>query len=341
MSNIKRKYYVIPIALCLIAAIAVITFYFSGSFSLSDRTEYVNIDSDDDLDSVTTKLSPIASSRSMAAFRILARHSGYHKNIRTGHYAIEPTKSAVSILRLLKNGHQTPIQLTIPESRTMEKLSVALSRRLMLDSITTATLLCDSTYLAQWGYDTATIASLFIPNTYEVYWNTSLDQLLKRMKREHDSFWNTSRRAKAEALGLSPLEVCTLASIIDEETANNAEKPMVAGMYLNRLKIRMPLQADPTIKFALRDFALRRIYHNMLLIDSPWNTYRYAGLPPGPIKIASVAAIDAVLNPVDHQYIYMCAKEDFSGTHNFARTYQEHLKNAARYTQALNQRGIK
>jgi UPF0755 protein len=142
-------------------------------------------------------------------------------------------------------------------------------------------------------------------------------------------------------MGLSPVQVTTLASIIDEETANNEEKPMIAGMYLNRLKQNMPLQADPTIKFALKRFELRRIYNSLLNTDSPYNTYKYPGLPPGPIRIPTVAGIDAVLNHVEHDYLYMCAKEDFSGTHNFARTYQEHLQNAERYSKALNERGIK
>ena len=164
---------------------------------------------------------------------------------------------------------------------------------------------------------------------------------MERLRKEHDHFWNGQRVAKATSLGLTENEVCTLASIIDEETANNGEKPMIAGMYLNRLKKGMPLQADPTVKFALKDFALRRIYHDMLNYNSPYNTYKNTGLPPGPIKIASVAGIDAVLNRVEHDYLYMCAKEDFSGTHNFASNYQDHLKNAARYAQALNDRGIK
>jgi UPF0755 protein len=161
------------------------------------------------------------------------------------------------------------------------------------------------------------------------------------MKKEHDKFWDKSRQAKATALGLNPNEVCTLASIIDEETSNNPEKPMIARMYLNRLKKGMPLQADPTVKFALKDFALKRIYHNMLNTDSPYNTYKNTGLPPGPIKVASVAGIDAVLNAPSHNYLYMCAKEDFSGTHNFASSYSEHLRNAAKYSKALNERGIK
>ncbi|MDE6646831.1 MAG: endolytic transglycosylase MltG, partial [Prevotella sp.] len=194
----------------------------------------------------------------------------------------------------------------------------------------------------QWlGYDTCTISAMFVPNTYDVYWNMSVDELLTRMQKEHDRFWQGDREAKAAQMQLTPIEVATLASIIDEETANNAEKPMIAGMYLNRLQQGMPLQADPTIKFALKQFELKRIYNKLLTTDSPYNTYRNTGLPPGPIKIASIKGIDAVLNHVNHDYLYMCAKEDFSGTHNFARTYQEHLKNAAKYTKALNQRGIR
>lgn len=341
MSNIKKKYYIIPIILCLVTMAAVMLFYFTSAFSQSEKTEYVYIDPDDNLDSVAHKLSPYANGSALAAFRILARHSGYYENIRTGRFAVEPGEKTYNLLRRLKNGHQTPVRLTIPESRTMERLALQLSRRLMLDSTATAILLGDSAYLSRWNRDTATIACLFVPNTYEVYWNIPLDHLLDRMQKEYARFWNKDRQEKAAALGLTLDEVTTLASIVDEETANDREKPMIAGMYLNRLRIGMPLQADPTIKFALKDFSIRRIYHNMLTIDSPWNTYRYVGLPPGPVKIASVAGIDAVLNYEPHQYLYMCAKEDFSGTHNFARTYQEHLRNAARYAKALNERGIK
>ena len=189
--------------------------------------------------------------------------------------------------------------------------------------------------------DTANISCLFIPDTYEVYWDISIDELLKRMQKESARFWNDERIAKASALGLTPNEVITLASIIEEETANNSEKPAIAGMYINRLKQNMPLQADPTIKFALKQFELKRIYHNMLTLESPYNTYLNTGLPPGPIRIPSIKGIDAVLNAESHNYLYMCAKEDFSGTHNFARTYNEHLVNAAKYRRALNMRGIK
>ena len=341
MNRSKKNYYLVVAVLCLAGIIGTFVYYFVGSFSDSGKTEYVYIDTNDNLDSLSAKFSPFASGRTITTFRVLARHTGYDEHIRTGRFAIRPGESTVTVFRHLKNGLQEPVKLTIPESRTTDRLAASLSHKLMLDSTTTAILLRDSSYCAKQGYDTATIVCVFVPNTYEVYWNTSLDNLMKRMQKEHDNFWNADRQAKARAIGLTPNEVCTLASIIDEETANNGEKPMIAGMYLNRLKTGMPLQADPTIKFALKDFALKRIYHNMLTIDNPYNTYRNAGLPPGPIKIASVAGIDAVLNRVDHNYLYMCAKEDFSGTHNFAATYQEHLRNASNYARALNQRGIK
>ncbi|MBR4365010.1 MAG: endolytic transglycosylase MltG, partial [Prevotella sp.] len=240
----------------------------------------------------------------------------------------------------VKNGLQSPINLTIPETRTLERLAAILENKLMLDSATIIETLTNEDICSQYGYDTTTVACMLIPNTYSVYWDTSMENFLKRMHQEHKIFWNEQRLAKAKALDLTPDEVYILASIIDEETSNNEEKPMIAGMYLNRLKANMPLQADPTIKFALQDFTIKRIYHKMLLVDSPYNTYRYEGLPPGPIKIASIAGIDAVLNRIAHPYLYMCAKEDFSGTHNFAVTYQEHLKNAEKYTKALNERGI-
>lgn len=341
MKAYKKKFYIIPILVCLLAIAAVSAYYLTGSLSRSDQREYVYIDNNDNLDSVIAKLAPIANEQAMLSFKIISRHTRYDKNIKSGRYAIEPGEGAISVLRKLKNGHQEPMKLTIPESRTTDRLAGAISRKLMIDSLTLSTLLKDSTFCAKQGFDTTTIICMFVPNTYEVYWNTSIENLVSRMKKEYDKFWDKSRMEKARALGLSREQVCTLASIIDEETSNNPEKPMIARMYLNRLAKSMPLQADPTVKFALKDFALKRIYHNMLNTDSPYNTYRYEGLPPGPIKIASIAGIEAVLNPANHSHLYMCAKEDFSGTHNFADTYQEHLRNAAKYSKALNERGIK
>lgn len=327
----------------LVALSAASLLYLMLLFPLSakEQTRYVYISEGDNVDSVYAKLDTIVSTVPMAGFKLLSSVSGYSAKIRSGRYAVKPGESTFTVWRRMKNGVQEPVSLTIPESRTMERFAGVLSHKLMLDSATVAHSLADQAFCANYGYDTCTIVALFVPNTYDVYWNITLEKFMDRMVREHDRFWNNERTAKAEGLGLTENEVATVASIIDEETANNGEKPMIAGMYCNRLRLGMPLQADPTIKFALKDFALRRIYHNMLTMDSPYNTYKNTGLPPGPIKIASIAGIDAVLNQVRHDYLYMCAKEDFSGTHNFAVTYQEHLRNAAKYSKALNERGIK
>ncbi len=322
----------IPAIACLLGVVALAYYCCCTPFSTTDKTHYLYIDKDDTVDSVLAKLKPVASEHSLAGLSTMMRHTGYVDNVCTGRFAIEPGMRTFDVLRQLKNGHQAPIMLTIPEVRTMEQLAARLSQKLMLDSADLAPLIVGDTLAP----------SLFVPDTYEVYWNISANALMERMKREYDRFWNSDGRRKLAAdIGLKPEEVCTLASIIDEETANNAEKPAIAGMYINRLHRGMPLQADPTIKFALQDFTLRRIYHAQLETESPYNTYINAGLPPGPIKIASKKGIDAVLHAEQHDYLYMCAKEDFSGTHNFAVTYSEHQKNAARYAKALNQRGIK
>ena len=328
----KAKYYLIPAFACVVGIAVMMYYCFCTVFSTQGDTHYLFIDSDDTVDSVLAKLQPVTSEHSLSGLSMLMRHTDYAARLRTGRYAIEPGTRTYDVLRQLKNGHQAPIMLTIPEVRTMEQLSARLATKLMIDSADIAALIVGDTLAP----------CLFLPDTYEVYWNISADGLMERMQREHDRFWDSgSRRQLADSLGLTPDEVCTLASIIDEETANNAEKPAIAGMYINRLHRDMPLQADPTVKFALQDFALRRIYYDQLETESPYNTYKNVGLPPGPIKIASKQGIDAVLHAERHDYLYMCAKEDFSGTHNFAVTYNEHMKNAARYAKALNQRGIK
>ena len=341
MKKFDSRTYLYIAAAGLLLIMGVTAFYALTPVLKSEETQYLYIDNDDTQDSVLCKLRPTAHTAGLTGLSTLLRHSDYGRHVRTGRYAVNPGEGAFTVFRRLKNGQQTSMLLTIPEARTMERLAALLARRLMLDSASIAQALTSEEVCQKLGYDTCTISALFVPNTYDVYWNMSVDGLLERMQREHDRFWQGDREQKAALMQLTPNEVCTLASIIDEETANTQEKPMIAGMYLNRLRTGMPLQADPTIKYALKQFELRRIWQKLLTIDSPYNTYKNAGLPPGPIKIASIRGIDAVLNHVEHDYLYMCAKEDFSGTHNFARTYKEHLQNAARYTKALNQRGIK
>lgn len=348
MKKELKKKYLVPAAICLLVLVGIGYFYFFSSFSGKSKTVYLYLDADDNYDSLCVKLRPIGTSHGMHAFCTLSRHSDLVHHVRTGRYAISPSMGALKLFRHIKNGMQEPLQLTVPSVRTMGDMAAALGSKLMTDSAKLIHAFTDEALCQKYGYDTTTIAAMFIPNTYDIYWNVSPEALLDRMQKECKRFWNEDRVAKASALKLTPVQVSTLASIVDEETANNAEKPMIAGMYYNRLMVRsekypdgMPLQADPTIKFAWKQFGLKRIYNNLLHIHSPFNTYINPGLPPGPIRNPSIAGIDAVLNMVHHNYLYMCAKEDFSGTHNFATTYEEHLANAARYAAALNKRGIK
>ncbi len=348
MEQTKSRRYILGAAICLLVIAGVVYFYFFTSLSSKNDTEYVYIDDDDNVDSVYLKLKPIANSSSFHAFKTLVRHTSYADHIRTGRFAIKPGQGAFVTFRHMKNGLQEPVNVTIPSVRTIADMAHAVSQKLMINEKQLYDSLTNETFCKKYGYNTETIACIFIPNTYDMYWNASISKFMDRMKKESDNFWNSERMAKAKAMNFTPEMVITLASIVDEETANNGEKPMVAGMYYNRLVFRdgeypqgMPLQADPTIKFAWKAFDLKRIYNKLLYIDSPYNTYKNTGLPPGPIRIPSVAGIDAVLNHVKHNYLYMCAKEDFSGTHNFAVTYAEHLQNAARYSKALNERGIK
>ena len=338
--NRKKKGYLISALACAFVVVGLVYFYLFAGISKCQENAYVYIDSDDNIDSVTVKLGEVATGSGVTSFGILARHTSYADHIRTGRYELTPGMGALKFFRHLRNGQQTPVKLTVQSVRTKERLAEDLGKRLMLDQQVLLDALNDSALCSSCGCDTSTIMSLFIPNTYEIYWDVNVKKFFAKMKKESDRFWEGERMQKAKALNLTPVQVITLASIVDEETANNAEKPMIAGMYYNRYCQNMPLQADPTVKFALKKFELRRIYNNMLSVDSPYNTYRNVGLPPGPIRIPSVAGIDAVLNLVHHDYLYMCAKEDFSGTHNFAKTYAEHLQNARKYSEALNKRGI-
>ena len=322
-----------------IAGIAHIYYYFFAQpFQITDTT-YIYIDRDDDVDSVYHKIIDAGNPKQMHGFESLVRYQGY--NVKTGRYAIKPTDNMRYLHRRLSMGYQTPIKLTVGSVRTLDRIARNTARQLMVDSCEIANILNDTAYISKLGFTPETLPALFIPNTYEVYWNMSAEDFMQRMLKEHKAFWNEKRLKQAEAIGLTPIEVSTLASIVEEETANQAEKPMVAGLYINRLKKGMLLQADPTVKFSLQEFGLKRILFKHLEVDSPYNTYKYAGLPPGPIRVPSYQGLESVLNYTKHNYIYMCAKEDFSGTHNFAVTSAQHAANARKYQQALNRRGIR
>ena len=309
--------------------------------SSTNEPVLIYLDQDDNFDSLTVKIKATGKVEMNRGMRLAVQLLQYEDHVRPGCYDVGSGQCALNVIRRLREGDQFPIRLTIPQTWTKEQLAARLSRQLMADSASLASLFNDPEALKAYETRPEMLVSLFVPDTYEVYWTITPEALLKRMAKEYKAYWTVERKALAEQQGLTPDEVAVLASIVDKETTNVDEMPMVAGMYLNRLRTNMPLQADPTVKFALGNFALRRLYNSHLACDNPYNTYKYTGLPPGPICVPSPQAINAVLHPAQHNYLYMCAKEDFSSAHNFAATYAEHLANARRYQQALNQRNIK
>ncbi len=268
-------------------------------------------------------------------------YKGFNHATRTGYYVIDGTVSVRQAANRLMHGGETPIRFTFNNMRLLNQFTQHADSIFYMDKEALEALLGDEEVCASYGFDTTTITTMFLPDTYEFYWSVSPTQFLNRMHSYYDSFWNEERCEKARRAGLTPIEVSILASIVEEETIKSDEMPVVAGLYINRLRRNIPLQADPTVKFAVGDFTLKRILNKHLNTPSPYNTYLNTGLPPGPIRIPSKTAINAVLNYQEHDYIYMCAKEDFSGYHNFARTLSQHNNNAQRYHQALNRRGIK
>ena len=259
-----------------------------------------------------------------------------YRTIRPGHYELRDGMNNKEFVRMLQGGLQTPVRVTFNNIRTKSELAASLSRQLMPDSLSIINLLNDSAYLESYNLNIENVLVIFIPNTYEFYWNVDEKKMFERFYREYTKFWTEERLVKAEAIPLNPIEVSTLASIVEEETNKSFEYPIVAGVYINRLKRGMLLQADPTVKYAIGDFGMRRVLRVHLQTDSPYNTYKYKGLTPGPIRIPSMQAIDGVLNYQEHNYLYMAAKETLNGEHNFAATLSEHNKNARKYQSALN-----
>lgn len=265
-----------------------------------------------------------------------------YQTVRAGRYKISQGWNNRRLVNFLKSGKQSTVKVVVNNERTVEEIAGKISKVLELDSLAIISTFLDTNLLKQNGYNEETFISLFIPNTYDFYWNTKPEDLLERMLKENDKFWSAKeRRNKAADLQLTPEEIYTLASIVEKETNQNKEKPTIAGVYLNRLEKGILLQADPTVVFANNDFTIRRVLNKHLAKDSPYNTYLYAGLPPGPISTASIASIDAVLNHEDHDYIFFCAKPDNSGTHAFAKTLAGHNVNANKFRRWLSKRGIR
>jgi len=270
----------------------------------------------------------------------VARKKNYPALIKPGRYIIGNNLSYVSLINLLRSGKQVPVKITFSNVSTLNQIAGKIGRQIEADSSRIISFFSDNSNFAGDGFKKENIISLFIPNTYEVYWNTDAKEVYTRLLKEYRIFWNDQRLSKAKEKGLDTKEVSTLASIIDDEASRSDEKPRIAGVYLNRLRMGIPLQADPTVKFALNDNSITRILKKNLLVDSPYNTYIHSGLPPGPIGCATIDGIDAVLNSEKHDYIYFAARADFSGYHNFSRTLSEHIRYASLYQKELDKRKI-
>ena len=276
-----------------------------------------------------------------ASFEWVAELMKYKQNVHPGKYQIRADMNNKELISLLRSGKQVPVKVIFNAVRTKEQLASKVAEQIEADSLSILKLLNDDDFLNKYGLSSKGAMTLLIPNTYEFYWNTSAEEFFKRMIVEYNKFWNDQKKNKAKEIGLTPIQVSVLASIVEQETSKEDEKKIVAGVYMNRIKKNWKLQADPTLIYALNDFTIRRVLDIYKEIDSPYNTYKYEGLPPGPICIPSVSSLNSVLNYEKHDYLYFCAKEDFSGYHNFASIYIKHVLNARKFQRALDKKKIK
>jgi UPF0755 protein len=271
----------------------------------------------------------------LQSFAFLSKLMDYDKAVKPGRYVLRADMTNIETIRLLRSGNQEPVRITFNNVRLIKDLSEKITKNLNMKPEEFEAALIEFTMNNKYGFKQENILTMFIPNTYEVYYNVAPDELVQKMYEEYEKFWNEDRKAKANTVGLTPIEVSILASIVQAETVKRDEAPTIAGLYLNRLKKGIALQADPTLVYAVGDFSLKRVLDVHKEIDSPYNTYKYRGLPPGPINMPEVFAMNAVLDYKKSDYIYMCAKEDFSGYHNFTSNYQTHMNNAIKYQRAL------
>ena len=316
-------------------------FYFRSSTDFDERERLLYIPRNTSFEQLVAQLEREDMIADIHLLRTFAKLKGYDTKTYSGCYTVSRGMSLRSLMVRLVSRQQTPIKLVVPSVRTTQELAARVAKQLAMDSTELVGYLTNAHTAQEYQFTVETFPAMFVPNTYEVYWDTSPEKLLARLNKEYKNFWNAKRKAQAERIGLSAVEVVTLASIIQEEVLHESELPKIARVYLNRLRIDMPLQACPTAKYAAGDMSISRVLQVHTQIDSPYNTYKYKGLPPGPIRYPSIAAINAVLQPDDNDYLFFCAKADFSGYHNFSRSGEQHAKYAREYQRELNRRGIR
>jgi UPF0755 protein len=335
------------ITIAIIAVIVLVVAYFALNFykvyfspNVTENQKYLYVKTGTSYDYFMEDLKKRDMLKSVSSFATAAEKMNLAANLKPGRYRLKKGMTNRTLINLIKAGNQEPVKLKFQNIRKKENFAAYLASNLEADSLSFIKVLDSTDLITKYGFNQDNIYAMFIPNTYEMYWNVSPVDFFERMHKEYDKFWNAGRKQKAASLNLTPAQVYTLASIVDAEALYDKEMPIIAGLYLNRLNKGILLQADPTVIFANNDFTVKRVTGKLLQVQSLYNTYKYAGLPPGPIMMPSINAIDAVLNREQNNYIYMCAKEDFSGYHNFAETKAQHEINAKKYREALNKKNI-
>ncbi|GAA4460171.1 endolytic transglycosylase MltG [Nemorincola caseinilytica] len=309
----------------------------TGSFT---KDEYLYVRTGATYEQVVGSLQGSGMIRDMNGFRFVATALKLPEHIHPGRYRIKKGMSNYNIVRMLRAGKQEPVRLVVNKLRTKNDLIRLIATNLEADSFRLRELLRDPAFAAELGADTGTVMGVIMQDTYEFYWNTQAENVIRKIHKNHTRYWTPTRKQKAKTQGITPMQAIVIASIVEEETNLSTDKPNIASVYLNRIRKGMKLQADPTVKFAIGDFAIKRVNSAMLLYDSPYNTYMYEGLPPGPICTPSTASINAVLDAPHGTYLYFCAKDDLRGGTAFASTFEEQIRNANAYRRALDNRGI-
>ena len=344
MMNKRIKILIASAGFLFILGMTIACFLYQALFSdniQQQSSAYLYIPTGSSYDDVLAILEENKILKNKKSFERIAKIKKYPHRIRSGRYRIDKKMTNNELVNRLRSGSQEAVDFTFNNIRTKEQFAKRVAQQLEMDDQDLLDLLNDADFLASYYLNVETALTIFIPNTYKIWWNISAEDFVKKMYREYSTFWTEERKEKAAQIPLSPTEVIILASIVEEENHRRDEQARIAGLYINRLKIGMKLQADPTVKFALNDFARKRLLYSDLEINSPYNTYLIEGLPPGTVRIPSPGCVDEVLNYEKHNYLYMCAKEDFSGYHHFTANFSQHLANAAKYHKALNQNKIK
>lgn len=341
--NLKKLILLIIGLVIIIGGVFAFNFYNKIYKPNTAKEGDVYIPSNSNFDEVENLVRPFL--KRVKPFTWVANKKNYPNSIKSGKYHIVEGMNNNDLVNLLRSGNQTPVKLSFNNQDTFEKLAGRISEQIEADSISLLKAFKNQSFISKAGFNSKTSIGMYIPNSYEFYWNTSAETFQNKMLNEYKRFWNANRIEKAKKLKLSKNEVITLASIVQKETASIKERPIVAGLYLNRYQDKWPLQADPTIIFALKqqtgsDTVIKRVLTKDLAIDSPYNTYKNVGLPPGPIAMPDISSIDAVLNPAKHNYYYMCASITNIGQHEFAKTLSQHNRNASKYQQWLNKQGV-